>query len=303
MKDDIREYARLGLVHHMLFPECMMDPDDHVRTLKEFLTRDDIETLDFCLPYGEKRRDQLIPLIRDCGKEDIAFATHLFPLSKSGFGTPIPAEQAQARMIAADMIESAAAAGATGFIFASGKPSARDATPDHYSAFADFCRWLCGKLKPYGVTALLEPFDTIVDKKYLYGSTEQCMKLIESLCPEVDNLGIELDMGHLPLMGESFSSAIRTVTPNLKRVHLGNCVLRDKSHPFFGDTHPPIGFPPGEIDVPEVTEILRTLIETGFLDRQNRGSMLIEMTPWPGKSVEETVKDSFGRLENAWNRV
>jgi sugar phosphate isomerase/epimerase len=129
------------------------------------------------------------------------------------------------------------------------------------------------------------------------------VQLIEALRPEVDNLGIELDMAHLPLMGESFESAIRTCAPYLKRVHLGNCVLRDTTHPRYGDTHPPIGFPGGEIDIPEIVEILTALLDVGFLNRESRGNLVVEMTPWPGKTVAETVADNFARIEEAWRRV
>ena len=33
MKGDIREYAKLGLVHHMLYPECAQSGGIHVKTL------------------------------------------------------------------------------------------------------------------------------------------------------------------------------------------------------------------------------------------------------------------------------
>ncbi len=303
MKSPITQYARLGLVHHMLYPDCGEHPDEHLATLKALAARPDIETFDCCLPYDPAARAELIPVLRHCGKTDIAFATHFFPLRKLSFcSTSIP-EQAQARMIVKDMIDCAAAIGATGFIFASGGPTPAEATPEHHAAFADFCRWLCAELKPHGITAQLEPFDMTIDKKFLYGPTAECVTLIESLKPEVDNLGIELDVAHLPLMGESFESAIRTAAPYLKRVHLGNCVLKDKTHPRWGDTHPPAGFPGGEIDVPEMTEILRLLLEVGFLSQQNRGNLVIEMTPWPGRTVEETIADGFERLDRAWDEV
>lgn len=303
MNGNLRHYANVGLVHHLLYPASMDRPEEHVQTLLNFVQRDDIATFDCCLPYGNEYREKLVPAIRTCGKTGITFATHLFPLRKMGFATPVPSEQAQARIIVDDMIEQAAAIGATGFIFASGQPSPAEATPAHFEAFADFVRWLCARLKPHGITALLEPFDTTIDKRFLYGSTQACVDLIRSLQPEADNLGIELDIAHLPLMNESFESAIRNVAPYLKRVHLGNCVLRDTRHPLYGDKHPPIGYPGGEIDVPEVTEALRALLDVGFLDAEHPGDLLIEMTPWPGRSVEETVQDGFQRLYDAWKGV
>jgi len=297
---DIRDYARIGLVHHMLYPRCMQDPDDHVQTLESFVQRDDIETFDCCLPYGDERRKRLIDAVLNCGKEHVAFAIHLYPLLKLPLSSPVPHEQAQARMIVQDMIEQAAAIGATGLVFASGRPSPQEATPAHYAAFSDFCRWLCSELAAHHITALLEPFDTTFDKRFLYGSTQACVELIESLRPETDNLGIELDLAHVPLMGESFSEAISTVAPYLRRVHLGNCVTRNPHHPRYGDTHPPMGFPAGEIDVPELTGILRSLLQVGFLNKDERGDLILEMTPWPGRGVKETVADSWTRLETAW---
>ncbi len=302
MREPITNYARLGLVHHMLYPDCGGHPDKHVPTLKALAQRDDIETFDCCLPYEPAAREELISILHDCGKTDVTFATHFFPLRKISFcSTSIP-EQAQTRMIVKDMVECAAATGATGFIFASGGPSPDQAKPAHHAAFADFCRWLCNELKPHGITALLEPFDMTIDKKFLYGPTAECVDLIESLQPDVDNLAIELDMAHLPLMGEIFADAIRAVALYLQRVHLGNCVLQ-QSDPRYGDTHPPIGCPGGEIDVPQLKEILQTLLDVGFLNREQRGNLVIEMTPWPGQSVEETIADSFERLNKAWKNL
>jgi len=303
MNDSITRHARLGLVHHMLYPDCSEKPADHVTTLLALATRTDIETFDCCLPYDTERRAQLIPVLRNCGKKDITFAAHFFPLRKISFCTINRSEQAQTRMIVRDMVEQAVAIGATGFIFPSGGPTPAEATPANRAAFADFCRWLCGELAPHGITAQLEPFDMTIDKRFLYGPTRECVALIESLRPEVSNLGIELDMAHLPLMGETFEHAIHNAAPHLKRVHLGNCVLRDKTHSRYGDTHPPMGYPGGEIDVPELAEILRLLLEVGFLNPERRGNLVIEMTPWPGKSFEETIADGLERVNAAWKHV
>lgn len=303
MQQPLEQFARLGIVHHMLYPDCMTDPDDHVRTLMPFMQRDDIETFDCCLPYGEHRQGKLIKAIRTCGKEDIVFATHLYPARKISFASTLSQEQAQARMIVEDLIQQAVAIGATGFIFPSCGPRPSEATSENYEAFTDFLKWLCPLLASHGMTAQLEPFDMDIDKCFLYGPTAKCVELIESLKPDIDNLLIELDVAHLPLMGEDITQAIQTVAPHLIRVHLGNCMLKDKSHPRYGDTHPPVGYDGGEIDVPELVTALTALLQVGFLNEENRGSLLLEMTPWPGKTAEETVTDSMMRLRKAWELV
>jgi len=302
MKEDIREYARIGLVHHLLYPKCVEDFDDHVRTLEEFARRDDIETFDCCIPFGEERRKRVIAAVRNSGKERV-YAMHLFPGRKISFGSTSPAEQGIIRLVVGDQVKIAAAIGAAGYVFASGADVPEGERPAAREAFADFCRWFCAKLKPHGITALLEPFDRTIDKKYLYGPTTECVALIRSLAPEVDNLGIELDMAHLPLMGESFEHAIKTTAPYLRRVHLGNCVLKDKSHPLYGDQHPPIGIEGGEIDMPALAEILALLLEVGYLTKDARGALVLEMQPFPDSTPDETVADSFARLREAWEMV
>ena len=303
MKEDIRNFAKLGLVHHMLYPECTKDPDYHAETLLEFASRSDIETFDCCLPYGQERRKKLVEAIKNSGKDEITFAAHLFPFRKLFPASESKVEQEQCKIILREMIDQAVSIGAKYFIFPSGGPSPEHATERNYEAFGDFCRWLCTELKNFGITALLEPFDFNIDKKFLYGPTSKCVELIESLRPEIDNLGIELDVAHLPLMGETFEHAIKTCSPYLHRVHLGNCVLKDKTNPRYGDTHPPIWFPGGEIGIEETSKILRHLLETGFLNKTKRACLVVEMTPWPGKSVDWTIEDAFAKLDEAWKML
>jgi sugar phosphate isomerase/epimerase len=299
LKRDIRDYARIGLVHHMLYPKCTVDPDDHVRTLLEFVERNDIETLDCCIPYGDERRGKLIPAVRDCGKE-VVYAAHLFPLAKISLGTTDPQEQGLMKLVAQDHIKMASAVGATGFIIASGTDAPEEDRPAAKEAFAKFCRWFAREAKPHGIVVMLEPFDRTFTKKYLYGQSEECVELVESLQPEVDNIGLELDMAHVPLMGESFEHAIKVCAPHLKRVHLGNCVMRDPANPWYGDKHPPMGIDGGEIDVPQLAGILGLLLQIGYLDSGNRGALVLEMQPFPGRTPEETVADSLRRLSQAW---
>lgn len=302
MRADLKEYARIGLVHHLLYPHSLRSPEEHLETLGKIALRNDIETLDCCLPFEAQYRRKAAAMLRNCGKE-IVYALHLLPLRKISLGSICPHEQAIMRLLAENQAEAAASIGAVAVIFSSGADVNTNERPQALRVFADFCRWFCRRLKRDGLTALLEPFDRTADKKYLYGSTKDCMVLLEALRPDVDNLGIELDIAHLPLMGEDLGRAIRTVAPYLRRVHMGNCLMSDPGHPWFGDHHPPIGFPGGEIDVPQLVTVLRTLVEIGYLNRQQRGALVLEMQPFPDKTAEETVRDTMQRIQNAWRRV
>ena len=299
MRQDIREYARIGFVHHLLYPRCVGDAAYHFETLNEFVQRDDMETFDCCIPFGEPYKQKAIAAVKNSGKEAV-YSMHLFPLRKISLSSDSPQEQNLIRLYLEDQIAVASAMGATGFVFASGADVPAPERPVARENFRNVCEWLCSELDKYGITALLEPFDREFDKKFLYGPTSECMELINALKPGIDNFGIELDVAHLPLMGESFEHAFSTVAPKLKRIHIGNCVLKDSSSKWYGDTHPPVGFTGGEIDIPELTEILRLALNIGYLDKTNRGALVLEMQPFPDKTVEETIRDSLKRLEHAW---
>jgi sugar phosphate isomerase/epimerase len=206
-------------------------------------------------------------------------------------------------MIVSDMVRQAAAIGATGFIFASGGPPFAEGREANHRAFFEFCRWLCGQLAPHRIDALLEPFDFDFDKKFLYGPLDRNLELVQRLSAECPNVGIELDVAHLPLMREEFASSIRRSSPWLKRVHIGNCSMRNPADRFYGDLHPPVGYPGGEIDTPQVAEILGLLREVGFLNPSNRGDLVLEFNPFPGRTEDETVADNLARLRAAWKQV
>ena len=303
MDSNITSHARLGLVYHMLYSRCTVDPDYHVATLEAFLKRKDVETFDFCLPYGRERQQRLIPAIKNSGFQRIVYATHLVPLRKLSFATDSYYEQAQLRMIIADMVAQAGECGCSGFIFASGGPKYAEGKPANHEAFYDFCCWLCEALAKHNIDALLEPFDYDFDKSYLYGPLDKNLELVERVARNFPNIGIELDVAHLPLMREDFVSSIHRSAKWLKRVHLGNCVMRDTADPFYGDRHPPIGYPGGEIDTPQLEIILKALLDAGFLSTQNRGDLVLELNPFPGRSEEDSAADNLKRVETAWQKI
>lgn len=302
MKDNLNDYATLGLVHHMLYSSALTDAETHVKTLLDVSEMEEFATFDCFVPYGDVHRRTLIRNIARTRKE-IVYALHAFPLRKIALASASLTEQGISRLIVRDQIEMAAAIGATGFIFASG-PDFPDDRTDAKKRLLAFAAWFCNELAPYGMTALLEPFDRSIDKKFLLGPTEECVAFIQSLHGlGIRNIAIELDMAHVPLMGETFGHAIRTAAPYLQRVHLGNCILKDPSHEWYGDYHPPIGFAGGEIDTQELAVILQELLSVGYLNKQNKGALVLEMVPWPNQAERYTIHDNLQRLYDAWRLI
>ena len=299
MTGNIREFAKLGLVHHMLYLNCVNDPVYHAQTLAEFACRADIETFDFCVPYAEPWRSKAIDATKQCGK-DTAYALHLFPARKISLGSLDLTERELTKIVVRDQIEQAVKAGAKGFVFVSGADISEHRA-EAQERFYEFCLWFCGELKPHGITALLEPFDRTVDKKFLYGSIDECVELIDRVSKIHNNIGIELDIAHLPLMGEDIRESILKCGDRIKRVHLGNCVLKDKCCPLYGDMHPPMGIEGGEICERELTAALKALLEIDYLDKSKRNPLVLEMRPIDEEnSIERTIAYSFSLLDRAW---
>ncbi len=301
MNEDIRKFAKLGLVHHMLYPKSVYNSAYHADTLIEFSKRVDIDTFDCCVPYDKKERQKTIRALNKCEKEK-CYALHLFPAKKISLASLDKTEQEITRLVIKDQIKAASDINAKGFVFVSGAdiPEARKEAKE---AFLSFCRWFCCELGKYGITALLEPFDRTIDKKFLYGPIDECIELVDELSQEFGNIGIELDIAHLPLMGEGFESAIKRCGNRIKRVHIGNCVLCDKDDTWYGDKHPPVCFKKGVIAEPELSVILKTLLDIGYLSENERGALVMEMQPYPGTSAEYTINSTMEILNNVWRQL
>jgi len=89
----------------------------------------------------------------------------------------------------------------------------------------------------------------------------------------------------------------------LVHAHMGNCILKDKEHPGYGDQHPRFGIKGGENDVKELTEYLKVLLNIGFLNPQNPPIVSFEVKPLADKSSEVVIANAKRVLREAWIRV
>lgn len=300
MKENIKKYAKIGLVYHLLYLKCAKDPVYHVKTLTEFIHNYDIETFDCILPFGDEHRKILIPHLKNCNKE-IVFNNHISLLKKLNLSVNSYVNYEIIKIIIEDQIKIAIDIGASGYVFNSGKNVKNKYRCAALKNFRKFCRWFCQKLNKHNIMAMIEPFDYSIDKKFLIGPTSECADFVGSL--DIENLGIELDFAHVPLLGESFHDAIKNTSRYLKRVHLGNCVLKNFSSKWYGDKHPPLGITEGEIGIKELAEILLLLLKFGYLNKNKRGSLVLEIRPGDNLSQEETVADNFKKLNEAWKLI
>ena len=147
-----------------------------------------------------------------------------------------------------------------------------------------------GMTLPNDVCLCLEPTDWDVDKYFLLGKLEDTVKCVESISKAGQNIGILLDMGHIPIIHETIQSAVAKTAPFLQHIHMGNCVIKDKNHPLYGDKHPCWGHEGGEYDENDGELYLRELKKAGYFSGKTAQTVSFEMRPLTGMNAEQTIK-------------
>ena len=312
MQRPIEQFARLGINHHLLFPDSFTDAEFHEQTLPRALAIDGFEVVDLFVACEDAERGRReVELIRASGKAVI----YNFPLLITGGLNPSSPDSAvRERTLAAARPHAAAAraVGARKAVVASGRDPGEGARAEGRKAFASFLCALCGEVGP-GVRVLIEPFDRSIGKNLLIGPTHDAADVVRAVrAAGSANVGILLDMGHLPLMEEGFRDALAACGGLVEHVHLGSCVRGDPESPYYGDMHPPLGLPGGEHDEDEVADFLAALLEAGYLSRKHAAkrtpredmpTLTIEARPYPGVGEEESAHVMLEKVKRAWSRL
>ncbi len=295
-------YAKIGLTHNSLFP-FRDDPARHEQSLSWILERDDIEAVDLTIPYPEPYRTRAINKVKAAGKTTV-YNGYMLPTSKIPLGTLSPTEHAQILMLAKEQADIAIEIGSVYFMQSTGAdpgPSNRAQAFEQLGFYiAELDRHIRRKSD---MPFLIELMDRDTDKRSLCGPTAEVVQFLDRLSPTVPGIGLVVDISHIPLMNETFEHTIKTSLPYMRHIHLGNCILKDRSHLWWGDKHPPLGMAGSEVDTPQIAEVLQLLWDTGYLNHEKRPVISLEIRAFPGKSVEETISDNLNRLYSAWELV
>jgi len=287
--------AILGVNHQFLYPEAMTDAAAHTETLKKAVELDLVDALDCWVWRGQRSREE-ISILRNCGKVinynigDRFGEKPTFPCSSNR----------EDRIYAYDTImreiEYALAVGSKKIVFASGP----DLPEDRVGAKERLGELIVTIAKQLSrdVVLALEPTDIDIDKYFLFGPLDETVAFIKSCRRYAPTLGLLLDMCHVPLMHETLESAIEKVDDTLVHIHLGNCMIKDKSDKFYGDKHIPWGYKGAEYGENEGVIFLNMLKKIGYFDKKG-ATVSFEMRPYNGMNAEESLK----RFVEVWNRA
>ncbi len=301
MKESMYKYMKVGIIHFMAYPTTIGGEGPIVETITKIAEDDYFNAIEITWikdPEVRKKAKEVLVtsgLAVGYGAQPAVLLTPLNPNSLDDD------ERKKAVEVLKSQVDEAQYMGAARMAFLSGKdpgPEKREAAVD---ALIKSTRELCdyAATKDMGIT--LEAFDTEIDKKALMGSSADSAKFAGAV--DRENFGLLVDLSHLPLLGESSEQCAQAVRDHLVHLHVGNCAMRDKNHPAYGDAHPRFGIEGGENDVEELAAYLKAFIDIGFLNGKDRPFMSFEVKPLEGESSEVVIANAKRTLNQAWAMI
>ena len=295
-----RECLRIGINHHLLYAGQVDPPRAHAETLLPLLADPRFEVVDLWIPAEAAVAAREIAACRDCGKIVVYNVG-----SRQGQPPPEPASlepavwQRSLDFYRAEL-DRAVAAGAAKVVTNSG-PDQPAARPAAIEQLVRFYQALCRHVPPE-VTLLIEPTDRTLHKRKLIGPSLEAAALCRRLWAEGSaNFASMIDMGHVPLLGETLAQAFEDSAGCIGHVHFGNCIRRNPQHPLFGDKHVPWGIAEGEYGVAAVAEFLGRGRAAGYFAQAHRGTASFEMRPYAELGPAASLERFFSLLDEAWS--
>jgi sugar phosphate isomerase/epimerase len=298
MNDYIHSYMKIGIVQLMAFPDT-----DTVESIKKIAEDEFFGAIEIASIPGDIR-DEVIKIL-EASKLVIGYVGQLALLSqKLDLNSPVPQQREAAISQTKSSVDEAYFLGAKQLAVLSGPTPTPDKREKAKELLVDSLTQICGYAQSKGnLSITLEIFDRDIDKKCLIGPTEEAVEIAREVRRHYPNFGLLVDLSHLPLLKESADRALKTAKDYLTHVHIGSCILKDKSHPAYGDKHPPFGLAVGENDVEEVRLFLKALMEIGYIGEGKQNIVAFEVKPLSGQSPEVVVANAKRTLMEAWAKL
>jgi sugar phosphate isomerase/epimerase len=301
MEGRIQDWCKVGLVHFMLWKDCIKGEGDP-SSVDVLLGDPYFDAIEVTRVNHAAARKSLAAKLKSSGKT-VAFGAQPVCLTqKLDLNHPDEAERRKAVRGVLDVIPQACELGASGFGVLSGKDVAPQKRGEAKARLVDSLREIAeGLTKQGGIPLFLELFDTLpYAKNCLIGSPVDAARIAAELRKDFPSFGLMIDLSHLPLQGVSARAVWDACGPYVAHAHMGNCVMATPGHPMNGDEHPPFGDPAGRNGVPELAEYLHVLLTGGYLSRAKRPVLSFEVCVYGEWTREALIQQSKATLDAAW---
>jgi sugar phosphate isomerase/epimerase len=259
------KYTNVGTLQFMSFPDVGKGEGPVTETLEKILRDDFFTAVEITHIKDDNVRDQVKKML-ETSHVISSYVTHPRLLSnKLDINSLVEEERKKAVAAVKEGIEEAAYLGATGVSVLSGPHPGKGLEAAGVQKLLESLEEFCDYSQRYHLAFELETFDFDVDKKCLIGKSDLAAEVAQKIRAKYPNFGLILDLSHLPLQYEPAKTAVKNCARYSSHLHIGNCVLKDRNHPAYGDQHPRFGVNGGENDVAQLREFFEALFEEGFL--------------------------------------
>ncbi|WP_223592595.1 sugar phosphate isomerase/epimerase family protein [Neobacillus bataviensis] len=303
MKTDLQHFMQVGIVHFMAFPEAMKGDGPISETVKKIVTDDFFSGIEVTRVNDPAERSKVASIL-ESGRMTIGFGAQPILLSNKGDLNSFDPEKRQTAInLVKGAIDQAYELNAAKLGFLSGPKPEKD-EDRALQLLTDSIIELSQYARSKGNLVLsLETFDDETDKKCLIGSNRLAVEVAKEVRVVDPTFGLMLDLSHLPMQRETSRDALMIARDYINHAHIGNCYIKDKNDPAYGDQHPRFGYPGSENDVKELTEYLRVLLEIGYIGEGSRNVVAFEVKPVGNESSDVVIAQSKRTLVEAWARL
>lgn len=303
MRQSLHDFMRVGIVHFMAYPNAK-DRNSYLDTIAEIANDEFFGGVEITSAPDAETAAEVRRLLTSAGMAVGFGAQPILLGNKANLSSFDEEERLGAIELVKATVNAAYALGAKKLGLLSGPTVDASLQEKAAALLVDSLQEIGRYANAQGnLGVTLELFDHATDKRCLVGSTRLAVEVAQEVRKVDKNFGLMVDLSHLPMQGESPAKALFTTRDYLIHAHMGNCVIRDMNDPLYGDTHPRFGYTGGEIDVPELTEYLRALLDIGYLSEGSDRVVAFEIKPAPGESSRAIIAQAKRTLRQAWQRV
>lgn len=304
MKEPIQEYAKVGLVHFMLWKDCLKGDGDF-STVSTILDDPYFGAIEVSRINDPQQRATVAQKVKDSGKALAFGAQPVLLTQKLDINHLDEDERKKAVAALVEVVPQAAELGASGFGILSGKEVPPEKKSDAMEQLVKSIVEVDRELKKHAdIPVVLESFDQLdYGKNCLIGSNQDAAAIAREVRKTAPSFGIMIDLSHLPLQGNTPQEAWEATGEYVVHAHIGNCVMNKPDHPMNGDEHPPLCDPDGENCVDELADYLKVLLDNGYLNKQTRPFLSFEVCIYGDWTREQLIAQSKETLDAAWAKV
>ncbi len=266
MKGSLSNYMKVGIVHFMAYPSTIKGEGPVLETITKIAEDDFFSAIEITQIKDSSVRKKVADLLKSSHMEVGFGAQPLLLTTKLDINSADEEERQKAIAQIKMGVDQAYDVGASRLAFLSGKDPGDAGRAQATERLIDSIKQICAYAKSKGDLAItLETFDRNIEKMALVGPSVEAAKIAEIIKADYPDFGLMIDLSHLPQLGETSAESLNATKDHIVHIHIGNCVVKDKSHPAYGDKHPRFGIEGGENDVDELVDFLKALFDVGYL--------------------------------------